>query len=277
MNISGQTKITGIFGDPVANSLSPAMHNAAFTYLKLPYIYVPFHVTPASLRAATAAIRALSLAGVNITVPHKEAVIPYLDRLDGFAGRCGAVNTIINRDGELVGYNTDGPGFTDSLRKDAGFEPAGKKIIILGAGGSARAVITQLLDEGAAEIIIINRTVTKVRSIADNLGEKRVSVVPLDGYSPGTATGAHLVVNTLSAPFRQEGGWLADLSAAAGALFCDLRYGGMPSDFTHYAGELKSPSMDGLGMLLYQGARAFQLFCGQDAPLEVMRGSLTTT
>jgi shikimate 5-dehydrogenase len=117
--------------------------------------------------------------------------------------------------------------------------------------------------------------VEKAQAIADNLGEKRLTVVPLGAYSPGTASGAHLVVNTLSVPFRQEGGWLADFSAVAGALFYDLRYGGMPSDFTYYAGELKSPSMDGRGMLLYQGARAFRLFCGQEAPLEVMRESLT--
>ena len=114
MEISGMTQVLGLFGDPVLYSLSPAMHNAACSYLQLPYVYIPFRVEKNDLPAAVAAIRALNIKGVNITVPHKEAVIPFLDQLDESARRCGAVNTIINNDGVLTGYNTDGVGFIDS-------------------------------------------------------------------------------------------------------------------------------------------------------------------
>lgn len=272
MTISGKTRVTGLFGYPVAHSLSPAMHNAAYRALGLDFVYVPFQVTPPNLPSAVCALRALDIAGVNVTVPHKETVIPYLDCLDQSALRCGAVNTIVNSHGTLTGYNTDGPGFTDALREE-GLSASGLKAVVLGAGGTARAVVSQLLAEGAAQIIIINRTVEKALALAVALGaQDRVQVYGLGDKAP--LAGAGLVVNTLSVPFRQEGGWLVDLSPAAGALFFDLRYGAMPPDFRHYARELESPSVDGLGMLLYQGARAFELFTGHKAPVDVMKKAL---
>lgn len=272
MQITGQTKITGLFGDPVQYSLSPAMHNAAFKHLQLPYVYLPFPVDKSKLAAAVEAVRALKITGVNVTVPHKEAVIPYLDRLDRSAERCGAVNTIVNRDGVLTGYNTDGQGFIDAL-DEAGFTPAGKKVVILGAGGAARAVAAALIDQGAAEIMLINRTLQKAAALADFLGPQ-ASYRQLIPHSKVEVAAVDLVVNTLSIPFRQEDQWLLDLTDARGALFYDLRYGKMPSDFLVLADELNSPRLDGLGMLLHQGARAFTLFTGQAAPVEVMRAAL---
>src|SRR5690554_6332398 len=115
MQITGQTKVTGLLGDPVLYSLSPAMHNAAFQHLQLPYVYLPFQVDKSKLAAAVEAIRDLNITGANVTVPHKERVIPYLDRLDHSGVRCGAVNTIVNQAGVLTGYNTDGQGFIDAL------------------------------------------------------------------------------------------------------------------------------------------------------------------
>ena len=275
MPINGQTKVIGIFGDPVTHSMSPAMHNAALTHLHLPYVYIPFHVLPENLSSATEAIRSLNITGVNVTVPHKEAVISYLDILHPSANVCGAVNTIVNNNGKLTGYNTDGCGFLDSLREN-GFDPKGKNAVILGAGGSARAIASALLNEGAPEITIFNRTREKAETLAAALQQpQKVKVQQLiPGDSPDLS-GTCLVINTLSVPFKQEGGgWLLDLAPAAGALFYDLRYGNMPSDFLDLAKELKSPGVDGLGMLLYQGVRAFQLFTGQEAPVEVMRKAL---
>ncbi|MDW7651423.1 MAG: shikimate dehydrogenase [Bacillota bacterium] len=273
--ITGQTKITGIFGDPVQYSLSPAMHNAAFKHLKLPYIYIPFHVTPQNIQAAVSAIHALNITGVNVTVPHKEAVIPYLDVLDTSAKECGAVNTIVNHNGKLTGYNTDGSGFIDSLR-ETGFDPKDKKAVILGAGGSARAIAASLLNEGVAEITVLNRTPQKAEALAKALIEpQKVKVQKLIPGDAPDISGTSLIINTLSVPFKQKGGeWLLDLSKSAGALFYDLRYGKMPSDFLTLAKGLKSPGQDGLGMLLYQGVRAFRLFTGVNAPVDVMRKEL---
>lgn len=270
MNITGHTKITGLFGDPVTHSLSPAMHNSAYQHLNLPYVYVPFSVARENLPQAVQAIRALNLTGVNITVPHKEAIIPYLDILHHFAERCGAVNTVVNNNGTLTGYNTDGAGFIDSLREN-GFDPLGKKVVILGAGGSARAIAAALLDHRVGKIVLMNRTLEKANIIAA-LGPEKFTVQPLNS-NPDLA-GTALVVNTLSIPFKREGGWLLDLSPAAGALFYDLRYGKMPADFLTYAREIKSPGLDGLGMLLHQGARAFKLFTGVEAPVREMNSCL---
>ncbi|MCR3922657.1 MAG: shikimate dehydrogenase [Firmicutes bacterium] len=272
MYITGETKITGLLGDPVIYSLSPAMHNAAFQYLQQPYVYLPFHVTKDNLAAAVEALRALAITGVNVTVPHKESIIPYLDQLDESARHCGAVNTIINQAGTLTGYNTDGAGFFDSLQ-EVGFTSTEKRIVILGAGGAARAVATSLLAQGIKDIIIINRTLAKAEQLAESLGN-RVSSQQLQRYTTPDIPGTSLVVNTLSIPFKEEGKWLLDLSEIQGALFYDLRYGKMPSDFLEYAQELNSPGLDGLGMLLHQGARAFTLFTGQVAPLAVMRSAI---
>ncbi len=274
--VSGETKITGIFGSPVAHSLSPAMHNAAFAALSLPFAYVPFHVSQENLPAAVTAVRALQLAGVNLTVPHKEAVLPCLDLLDHTAASCGAVNTVVNRSGTLTGYNTDTGGFLDALRLDAGFEPGGKKAVVLGAGGAARAVVAALLQAEAAEIVLLNRSPDRAQALAADVQKRMdtsktlLSALPLTGNLQEPLLGAGLVVNALSVSFLREGKWLADLRPAAGALFFDLRYGAGAADFLALAKELASPAVDGLAMLLYQGARAFRLFTGEEPPLDVM-------
>jgi shikimate dehydrogenase len=271
--MNNQTQITGLFGDPIIHSLSPAMHNAAYQALNLNYIYLPFHIHSADIPQAIASIRALKITGVNVTVPHKEAVIPHLDQLAYSAKRCGAVNTITNQNGILTGHNTDGSGFIDSLR-DKHFNPHHKKAVILGAGGSARAIASALLDAGATHITLINRTPDKAIHLARSLGgPDKFTVIPLTNQTPLLKETA-LVVNTLSIPFKQKDSWLLNLSSATGALFYDLRYGKMPSDFLTYAQELKSPTQDGLNMLLHQGARAFTLFTGKEAPIDVMRKNI---
>ena len=138
MRISGRTRTYGILGYPVGHSLSPVMQNAAFAQMKFDAAYLPFEVRPEDLRAALDGVRALGIAGVNVTIPHKEAVLAYLDDVDPEAAAIGAVNTVVNRDGRLIGYNTDGAGFLAALKSEARFVPKKRNVLILGAGGAAR-------------------------------------------------------------------------------------------------------------------------------------------
>ncbi len=151
MKITGKTRITGLYGYPVEHTLSPSMHNAAFEHLGIDYCYLPFSVPPDSLKSAVEAIRALNLAGVNVTIPHKESVIPYLDNVSEEASFIGAVNTIVNQDGKLTGYNTDGRGFMRSLSEN-NILTDNKKVLIVGAGGASRA-IGYYLSEKADEVV----------------------------------------------------------------------------------------------------------------------------
>jgi shikimate dehydrogenase len=155
MNITGKTRICGLIGDPVEHTMSPAMHNAAFAELGLDFAYLPFRVRPVDLAAAVGGLRALNAIGFNVTIPHKVAVIPLLDELDSLAEKIGAVNTVVNDSGVLKGYNTDASGFLQALL-DHDIEPRDKNIVLLGAGGAARAIAYILADRGA-RLTILNR------------------------------------------------------------------------------------------------------------------------
>ena len=152
--ISGSTKIVGIIGYPISHSVSPEMHNAAFENLGLNYEYVPFEVKPEDLKRVLDGLRGEGVIGFNVTIPHKETIIPYLDEVTKMPRIIGAVNTVKNENGKLVGYNTDGPGFIESLKLDAGLEVKGKEIVVLGAGGAAKAVVVMLAEAEAKTIFI---------------------------------------------------------------------------------------------------------------------------
>ncbi|MDD4334631.1 MAG: shikimate dehydrogenase [Desulfotomaculaceae bacterium] len=279
--ISGRTKVCGIFGCPVEHTFSPAMHNAAFAATELDYVYVPFAVAPHSLAAAVEAIRALGLAGVNLTVPHKEAVLPLLDGLSDEAARIGAVNTIINRDGYLYGENTDGKGYLKALR-EAGFAPAGKTVLFLGAGGSARAVAVQLALAGAGKLVFANRTEARAAELARFVAEKtgiRVELVAWPAHAGDKLpekmlADADLVVQTTSlgmSPKVYETVPLPFASFRPGQVASDLVYNPVQTLFLKKASMAGAVTVSGLGMLLYQGALAFELWTGVTAPLAVMR------
>ncbi len=155
-SISGQTRVCGVIGDPVEHSLSPVMHNAAFQALDLDYVYVAFHVPRSDLAAAIGGMRALGLRGLNVTIPHKVGVLPLLDAVDPLARQIGAVNTIVNDGGRLTGHNTDAAGFLQALVQNK-FRPESKNVVIIGAGGAARAVTLALAGRGA-HLIVLNRT-----------------------------------------------------------------------------------------------------------------------
>jgi shikimate dehydrogenase len=256
-----------VIGDPVRHSLSPTIHNAAFAALGLDWAYVAFPVPAGSGVAAVEAMRALGIDGLNVTMPHKVDVIPGLDELSPTAERLQAVNTIHRRGGALVGESTDGAGFLDALRFDEGFDPAGTSVVVLGAGGAARAVVLALASAGAADVAVVNRTASRAAEAA--------ALAPGVGRTgdEGDVTGADLVVN--ATPVGMEGvhaeAMLVDPKLLRrGQLAVDLVYHPLRTPFLAAAKERGAVPVTGLGMLIHQAAHAFRLWTGEDPPLEVM-------
>jgi shikimate dehydrogenase len=278
IQISGQTRIVGIFGDPIAHTRSPAMQNAAFRACKLPYVYVPILVHPADLTKAVQAIRVYNLAGVNVTVPHKERIVRHLDALSEEAELCRAVNTVVNRDGVLFGDNTDGRGFLASLQH-RGFLPYQRDIVLIGAGGSTRAVLVSLIRGGSQRITIVNRTLAKAQALVRTyrtLGQTRLEAASLDRLQePAFFQNAALVVNCTSVGLHGEPFLpVAFAATSPRCLFYDLLYRPDLTTFLRQAHRIRRPTMDGRQMLLHQGALAFSLWTGQPAPLQVMSRTL---
>lgn len=277
--VGGATRVVGILGDPVAHSRSPAMHNAAFAALGLDWVYVPFHVLPAALPDAVAGLRALGVTGCNVTVPHKEAVVPLLDDLSPAAAAIGAVNTVVAAEGRLVGHNTDGEGFSRALHEAHRFRAERSRALILGAGGSARAVGDQLAREGIPAIRISNRTESKARALADHLRRHHpdceVKVLPWSPLDHRAAINwAELIVNTTRVGLAAGDPSPIDPNGISpGHIVVDLVYG-RETAFLAACRAVRARCLDGLPMLLHQGALAFTLWTGKEAPLEVMRAAL---
>lgn len=278
MRIDGHTRIAGIFGDPIGHTLSPAMHNAAFKALGLNAIYVPFHVradVKGALRAAVEAVRSLGMMGVNVTVPHKEAVFKFLDEVDEHAIEIGAVNTIVNAEGRLCGYNTDGAGYLLSLRKETGFRPRGKRVVIIGAGGAARSILYSILGLSPASVTLANRTVRRARSLAGEFAARfpvPIETASLDRAAlEGALSSADLVVNTTSIGMMGKG----ELGLPVGALppkavVSDIVYRPLKTGLLREAEKRGLKTHGGLGMLVAQGAIGFELWTRKKAPVSVM-------
>lgn len=283
MKITGSTKIAGIFGDPIGHTLSPLMHNAAFESVGLDIVFLPFHVRSderGALKKAVEAVRALNMVGVNVTIPHKEKVIKHLDWVDDDAALMGAVNTIVNRDGRLLGYNTDGAGFLESLGLDTGFFPDGKRVLIIGAGGAARSIAYALLKNGALCVVIANRTVKRADGLAVELSasfkKSSIEAVALSDVAllSTYASKADLVVNTTSLGMMGKGEpEVPLLSFKRGAVVSDIVYRPLETAFLKKAAQAGLKCHTGLGMLVHQGAIAFELWTGVKAPVEVMRAA----
>jgi shikimate dehydrogenase len=260
------------------------MHNAAFTALGLNFVYVPFLVTAEHLPAAVAAIRALGLAGVNVTIPHKEAVLPYLDELSREAGMIGAVNTIVNREGRLVGHNTDGRGFLKALTEQAGFDPAGKCALILGAGGAARSVAVELILAGVSRIFLANRSPERAETIAGlllKIVSADIMVVPWsekkEKLLAEAVACADLIVQTTPVgmhPAVEESVLFPFILLRPDQVVCDLIYNPPETKFLKSARLAGAKTVNGMGMMIYQGALAFTLWTGHPAPIAVMHKAL---
>lgn len=276
--ISGKTKIFGIFGYPVEHTFSPAMHNAAFKKLGVNACYVPFAVHPDKLAEAVKAIIPLGLSGLNITVPHKEKIIPFLDDLSDEARLVGAVNTIQVQNGRLIGHNTDGRGFLRSLKEQAGFEPRGKKILCVGSGGAARAVGFSLALAGADSIVFFNRDAQKAERLARNISDKTgCTARSLSGSSfDSSAEEADCLINATSLGLRRGDAIPIPRSAIRrNHLVCDLIYNHPLTPLLKTAQAKKAKTLSGLGMLLYQGVVAFEIWTGKKAPVPVMKKALS--
>lgn len=281
MKITGKTKVIGIFGYPVSHTLSPLMQNAALEALGLNCIYVPFEVETNDLGAAVKGVRALGLTGVNVTVPHKEAVIPFLDEIDEDSKIIGAVNTILNKNGKLIGYNTDSPGYIRSLREEAGFDPKGKSVIVIGAGGAAKGIACGLFLAGASEIIIANRTIEKANEIRLNLNgidkykseQVAIKTIHLSELN-NNISNVDLIVNTTSMSLEGKAPDVDFASTSPHVLVSDIAYKPPLTPFLKRAREAGRKTLGGLGMLVYQGAISFEIWTGQKAPVDVMKNSL---
>lgn len=276
MKITGKTKVIGIIGWPVSHSLSPVMHNAAFEFLSLDYCYVPFAINPDHLKEAIKAIPALNITGLNVTVPHKENVLKYVVELSEEAKMIGAVNTLKISNNRLVGYNTDGTGFVNAL-KEAGHLVANKRLLIIGSGGSAKAVAFKSASEGVNLIIIANRTISKAILLKNKLDEYFPSLkIEVTGIGYDELKCAiekvDTVVNTTSIGLGRE-----DLSPVPGELIhkglfiYDLIYNPHETALLRYSKAAGCRYANGLGMLVHQGAESFRIWTGVEPPVEVMR------
>ncbi len=280
MKFVSEPKLCGLIGYPLGYSLSPVMHNAAFESLGLEYIYLPFKVKSEDLKKAIEGARALNIRGLNVTIPHKVAVLPLLDELDVLAQKIGAVNTIVNSGGILKGYNTDAGGFLKPLLLK-GVELSGKKVVVLGAGGSSRAISFILAQKGA-NLIILNRTFERAIKLAQIIEEtlgRRSEALPLDKENLSQALAkADILVNTTSigmTPHIDESPVPAEL-LKPGLLVYDIVYNPLKTRLLKEAEKAGAEIIPGFEMLLWQGASSFKLWTGIEAPVEVMRKALVS-
>lgn len=277
-------KYAGLIGFPVSHSLSPRMHNAAFEALGIEARYELWETPLHELEARVHAVRAPQMLGANVTVPHKEAVLPWLDAVDAQAERIGAVNTLVNRAGRLVGYNTDAPGFLRALQERAGpaYTLQGKRAVILGNGGAARGAAVALLDSHVDALAILGRTEARIETLLAHIRQHYTGVCDLQGILLGTALAqriveqADLVVNTTSVGLKEddetvliEAEWLAST-----ALVMDMIFHRLQTPFLRAAQVRGCVTLNGLMMLLYQGTLAFELWTNCPAPEEQMRAAL---
>ncbi|MGG4482961.1 shikimate dehydrogenase [Paenibacillus illinoisensis] len=267
--------LLGVFGDPIAHSKSPAMHNAALATAGVNGLYMPLHVRPEQLEAAVKGIVALGYRGVNVTIPHKEEVMKYLDVIDDSARLIGAVNTIVNDNGKLTGYNTDGIGYVRSLKEEAVPELAGKKIAVLGAGGAARGAIYALALEKPERISILNRTAERAEALASDLRRHGLGNITGSGMEEAAAVlaSADIVINTTAAGMHPH---IDDVPVnpeliREGAAVSDLIYNPLETRLLREARLRGCVVHGGLGMFVYQGAVAFEHWLGIPAPVETMR------
>ncbi|KAF0134835.1 MAG: shikimate 5-dehydrogenase [Candidatus Saganbacteria bacterium] len=260
-------KTVALIGYPLGHSISPAMHNAAYKHLNIDFEYVLLEVSPENLTKKIDGLRAANFAGFNVTIPHKEAILPLLDEITDLAREIGAVNAVCNQGGKLVGYNTDGPGFIESLKEDAKFNPKGKNCVILGAGGAGRAVAVMLKKNNAKKITIHDAIAEKAKSLASfvegnisNNLQKEISTADL--LVNASPIGMHPNINDCPLP--------DNIKLHNKIVLYDLVYNPYETKLLKLAKNFKAKAISGLGMLVRQGALAFTIFTGKPAPTNVM-------
>ena len=281
VEVLGTTNVVGIVGWPVSHSLSPLMQNAAFAALSLDYIYVPFAVRPEGLAAAVAGLRELNVVGFNVTIPHKTAIVPLLDRLSEEAEAAGSVNTVKRQGDMLVGYNTDGTGLIASLRGDLNFVPRGRNIVVLGAGGAARSALVSLCAAGARSVAIVNRSLERAAELARKLREafSGIEIAEFDFISSGLREclgKADLLINSTSVGMGGTSFDSIDPSwLNAKAKVYDMVYNPPETSLLASIRAAGLVGANGVGMLVSQGEAAFTIWTGLQHPSGVMRAVVT--
>lgn len=271
--LDSHTMMYGVLGDPIRHSKSPVMMNRAFEVSGLNHAYTAFHVLPGTLKDAVAGIRALGLGGANVTIPHKVEVMNYLDEIDEAARTIGAVNTIVNRSGKLIGYNTDGIGYVRSLKEETGLKLEGSKVVMIGAGGAARGVAYALAKEGTAHLYIANRSKDKAEQLAASLQD----VCPASGHGldelGALSEEAKLIVNNTPVGMHPDIDEtpISEQYLHEGLVCSDLIYNPLETRFLREARGRGAAVHSGLGMFIYQGAYAFEYWTRLQAPVQAMR------
>jgi len=276
MKVSGRTKVCAVIGDPVEHSLSPCFQNAAFQHLKLDFIYVAFTVKAESLGDAISGVRSLGIYGLNVTMPHKISVIKYLDELDERADRIKSVNTILNRNGKLIGYTTDGIGVLNALKYN-GIDPKGKKVVVLGAGGAARSA-SYALSEVAGELVILNRTIERARNLASKVRRLIGSHVNVkwDGLTEESLRReireADILINATPVGMSPyvNGTLVEKRLLHPDMVVFDMIYHPLKTRLLREAEEVGAKTINGLSMLIHQGAASFEIWTGMEAPIDIM-------
>jgi shikimate dehydrogenase len=275
MEISGRTKLCCVIGDPVEHSLSPVMHNAAFKELNLDFVYLAFTVRKDELRNAIAGARSLQVHGLNVTMPHKTAIMKYLDEIDSTAKSIGAINTILNAEGRLVGYITDGVGAIKAL-KENGVGLEGKKLLLLGAGGAAKAIAFHAAQE-VEELKILNRTAQKAKELAEALHkkfDKRISGNSLSSeIIKKELEDTDILVNATSVGMHPNVDQSLVNSSWLRPSLCvmDIIYNPLETKLAKDAKSVGAKIVSGIEMLIYQGAASFEIWTNHPAPVKVMK------
>ncbi len=282
MKISPATKIVGVFGYPIAHTLSPLFQNDAFKELGLDFVYLPFLIKPQDLKKAVEAIKALNMVGVNVTIPHKKTVLSYLDELSPEARKIGAVNTIHHCQGRLIGYNTDGEGFINSLREEGKFEPKGKNVYLLGAGGAAYGISHSLIKAGIKSLTLTNRTKEKGELLLNHLKRVFPRKCPLrfiefhQRNSPTLLKKIDLLVNATSVGMDANDSFLINPEIFSNKIFIyDIVYNkNKKTKLMEAARKRKLPCLGGEEMLIYQGAVSFEIWTKRKAPIKIMKKAI---
>jgi len=281
-SINYRAELVGVFGTPVDENPSVVMQEAGFRALGLNWRYITVEVFPEDLEAAMKGLRAFNMKGVNLTMPHKVSVLKYLDDVAPDAKIMGAVNTVVRKGTKLIGENTDGKGFLTSLRQDGGIEPVKKRVVVFGAGGAARAITVELALAGASHITVVNRTEKRGQELVDILNEKtdtEASFVPWKKTFQ-IPSDTHIVVNATSIGFFPDVTAKPDVeydSITSRMIVCDVVPNPPHTPFLKEAQKRDAKTLDGQGMVVYQGAIGFKLWTGQDAPVEIMKKALEDT
>jgi len=278
--MDGRTRWLGIIGYPIRHSLSPLMHNAAFEALDMDYRYISLAVEPRRIQSAVNALQTLRFRGFNVTIPHKQRIMAFMDRLTPEAKLIGAVNTVDIQHDQLVGHNTDGRGFTRAFREETGRTVSGRRVLLLGAGGAARAVAFQSVLDGVRTLLIANRSSQRAQGLARDLHRLSIpcdiSVLPwTKGALKSGTQQSDIIINATSVGMNPlDPPLLSSAILKPHHVVCDLIYKPLLTALLKQAQTAGATAVSGLGMLVHQGALSFEIWTGRRPPLDIMREAL---